>query len=1180
MKKATFLTTLLFLFVGQAIASIIYVDVNTPASSGNQDGTSWATAWDDYPSSTGILDGDQVWIANGVYNNDVVSLGYGYTVSIYGGFAGNETQLWQRDPESNLTTFDSGTVGVNMFGDGDFLIDGIIWNNKGSSQEYCDYAFLETDQDEDGDITFRNCKFFNFDYDYLPVFLACGTGNNVNVVVEDCEFFNVQAETLTSAEFGSITFRACSFENCVGLDDTYTFFRNAEVYSSRIENYDGSRLALGSTFFSCLFIGNQINNNEGDQYVGIRTSDVVNCTFVENDCAVSMVRSSDVFNCISDDNNVTSGKMINQGCTVIHSILEEEHLGGGFGNIYLDPQFVNPASGDYHISLCSPGIDMSFGPELDDVDLDDNYRTYDGGMDLGCYEVQEDALDVIYVDANASGANNGKTWGDAFNKLTDALAIACAYSEIWVANGTYFPDPTPLAPNRGMSFDIPAGVEVYGGFAGGEISTASRDWENNVTTLSGAIGLFGTSDNSYNVVNLLGGVDKGTRLDGFAIGLGNANGPTFDDQRGAGIKASLVDGTIAHCYVTLNSAVDGAALYISGNGGLEVEDCFFVNNTASDQGGVVFCQPIATLYPDAWFDRCEFTGNSAEFGGCFYTVNSDLTISNSLFHQNSSGSKGDAVMIDDNSDITCRNLTVVDHASSAFYIEGEMHIQNSIFWDNDQHFDGSGTSNVSYCTVQGGWAGVGVLSTDPDFIDPANDDYRLPGLSSAVDVGSVPGTIGTHDLDGNSRVQNNQTDHGCYEFETLCPVANDYCEDAIFFADPFASTLQGYLECSSTAYEVLPGCGSDERSVWYRFNMGTSSAQLVIYPSNSADVNFTLFTGDCGSLSEFICIDNNGAGSGEGYAIQTTDIPYGTQVYLRIGSDGDNAGEVNIEFTELSCVIGNITAGSFSSCNANDEYQQELIVNHSHAPGTGFLVVNDTYFPIESSPQSVVMDWQPANGFATDVFAFFSDGTCSWLEEDVYTSVCCVSNDDCDLAMEVPIDQFIMDDNMCATQGTDYQTPCTGTGGRSVWYSFTAPASGHVEVTSTLIQAVTHNFNLRQALFYGGCTVNEYVGCSNTGLPNETEVGDYSGLIPGGTYLLRIDGTNAQRAFFGLIITEVESSCPGDFNQDGTVNTADLLALLAEFGCTSGCSADMDGDDQVITTDLLAFLAVFGSDCP
>ncbi|MHC4097473.1 MAG: hypothetical protein ACYSU3_15615 [Planctomycetota bacterium] len=47
---------------------------------------------------------------------------------------------------------------------------------------------------------------------------------------------------------------------------------------------------------------------------------------------------------------------------------------------------------------------------------------------------------VIFVDADASGANNGSSWAHAYNYLQDALANASSSDEIRVAQGIYKPD--------------------------------------------------------------------------------------------------------------------------------------------------------------------------------------------------------------------------------------------------------------------------------------------------------------------------------------------------------------------------------------------------------------------------------------------------------------------------------------------------------------------------------------------------------------------------------------------------------------------------------------------------------------------------------------------------------------------------------------------------------------------
>lgn len=58
--------------------------------------------------------------------------------------------------------------------------------------------------------------------------------------------------------------------------------------------------------------------------------------------------------------------------------------------------------------------------------------------------------------------------------------------------------------------------------------------------------------------------------------------------------------------------------------------------------------------------------------------------------------------------------------------------------------------------------------------------------------------------------------------------------------------------------------------------------------------------------------------------------------------------------------------------------------------------------------------------------------------------------------------------------------------------------------------------------------------------------------------------------------------CPGDFNRDGEVNTADLVSFLGRFGhpAPPGTEQDMNGDGEVNTLDLTRFLGRFGQPCP
>lgn len=85
---------------------------------------------------------------------------------------------------------------------------------------------------------------------------------------------------------------------------------------------------------------------------------------------------------------------------------------------------------------------------------------------------------TIYVDADATGANNGSSWVHAYKYLQDALnKPPGSGDQIWVAEGIYKPDQGAAATpgDREATFQLINGVAMYGGFAGGETSQDQRD---------------------------------------------------------------------------------------------------------------------------------------------------------------------------------------------------------------------------------------------------------------------------------------------------------------------------------------------------------------------------------------------------------------------------------------------------------------------------------------------------------------------------------------------------------------------------------------------------------------------------------------------------------------------------------------------------------------------------------
>lgn len=75
-----------------------------------------------------------------------------------------------------------------------------------------------------------------------------------------------------------------------------------------------------------------------------------------------------------------------------------------------------------------------------------------------------------------------------------------------------------------------------------------------------------------------------------------------------------------------------------------------------------------------------------------------------------------------------------------------------------------------------------------------------------------------------------------------------------------------------------------------------------------------------------------------------------------------------------SCLITNIQIGIQSACDPiNNTYTQELIVDYSQAPNSGFIEINNQQFTIASSPQTITLTNLNADGLPVDVDAFFTN---------------------------------------------------------------------------------------------------------------------------------------------------------------------------------------------------------------
>ena len=216
---------------------------------------------------------------------------------------------------------------------------------------------------------------------------------------------------------------------------------------------------------------------------------------------------------------------------------------------------------------------------------------------------------IIYVDASASGLNDGSSWLNAFKDLQAALSLATFsnISEIDVAKGTYKPTATT---DRTISFSMINDVKILGGFPSGG---GARDWINNVTTLSGDIGMIDIkTDNSDSVVSSTN-LNNTAILDGFTITggynnyLGNGGGLynlhsspilsniIFSNNSATYYGGGMYSGLFSYPKLSAitfsnNSAFDsGGGLYIASSNPT-LTNVTFANNFAFNAGGGMFCE--------------------------------------------------------------------------------------------------------------------------------------------------------------------------------------------------------------------------------------------------------------------------------------------------------------------------------------------------------------------------------------------------------------------------------------------------------------------------------------------------------------------------------------------------------------------------------------------------------------
>jgi len=436
------LFTCLLALSQSAAATVRYVKQSAAGT-----GASWSDASGDlYGMINASQPGDEVWVAAGTYQPPA---GTTFTmrpaVKIYGGFAGTETSVGQRNWVVNLSKLTAGTTGRVMNNSGPSLtntalLDGFIitgatdcaiYNNNASPAfANCTFSNNSTTDVGGGMCNIRstyvltNCTFSNN--------TAANYGGGLyniycQATITNCTFSNNKA---TSYFGGGVC------EDYTTLTSTYTgcsFISNKANWGGGICMFSSSPTLIGcairgntasvgggiyletstSQLTNCLISGNTATGSYGGGAIEEQSScTFTNCTICGNSSRISSgaaiytSQGSDpvIRNCIIYKNSSglanSWGGIIN---TVVNSLVQGL-IATTNGNIpgTTAPLFVNApgaglnTGGDYHLQPCSPAINAGNNiyyntgqtPDLSAVttDLGNSARIQGTAVDMGAYE--------------------------------------------------------------------------------------------------------------------------------------------------------------------------------------------------------------------------------------------------------------------------------------------------------------------------------------------------------------------------------------------------------------------------------------------------------------------------------------------------------------------------------------------------------------------------------------------------------------------------------------------------------------------------------------------------------------------------------------------------------------------------------------------------------------------------
>lgn len=233
--------------------------------------------------------------------------------------------------------------------------------------------------------------------------------------------------------------------------------------------------------------------------------------------------------------------------------------------------------------------------------------------------------------------------------------------------------------------------------------------------------------------------------------------------------------------------------------------------------------------------------------------------------------------------------------------------------------------------------------------------------------------------------------------------------------------------------------------------------------------------------------------------------------------------------------------------------------------------------------QAAFVSWQhtlPANAkhnkFRLRFRALVDGQDDDWYIDDIrVVTVVIPANDECLNAQVITEGNVAFNTTNATTSATVLPPLCNQGAGTAivndVWYLY-SPACSGIATVSTCGAAL---FDTRLAAYATACpAAGSLVACNDngTGCASSTSTMSFN-VSAGAAYYIRLGGLTGGGAGTMNVVCAPVTPCPADLNEDGTVDGADLSAVLNFWGTNQ---ADIDGDGTTDGADLAALLNAWG----